>query len=1563
MRAFQRLMSLTAVGIAGGLVQGQVSAVAMGDPVKAPHKAALQVDEAPALNPMQDPEVVERIIGLIESGDRDKALELIERVMSGEPFALADPCTDGWLLDLDANTTARSLSLSIDGDLLVAGGDGSVSAYQSSYTFQTPPGHTPITKIPEWTETVNGFDPPYASADEAKADDNSFVYALMSDSFPSKFAVTKFAPRGGTIWTNDYSFGSRTTIIDFGGTEVPASDAKLRNLEISDEGVPFVQAIDGVYKLNPFTGGVMWVYDDDVVIELSGIFVEFVQNGILDIALDDRGDVFVVRFEYDSIQATNNNNGKIFVEKLSGASGTRLWRTEIIDGQYFAGAGIDNFYDEGAFFSNMDFRVETDSKGDVVMLGSWFGGGNLGFQSIGSAIVKLDSQTGNRFTGWGNDLAGTSLGNPIYTDFAIDRDDNVVVLAQSRDVQPFGAEPTLYRYASNSNSNPEQATFTVGGVRDKGRLALDRAGNIYLSVINASKTHVTGRIDDDLFDGTFLWMCDTDPREYTRINSLIIDGGGSLFVSLYEVITDNSLPPNIISTNGYLRKLEQTVDLPLEFEVSPTFALENRSVWPGDEGQVESEIEIFNPSWNQFFGIGGFIDSWFFDDTGAGIGVITEGDVYAGFKAEIEGGTMDLSFPIDARWETGGTLVASGLPVNVDASWEMDPGASFSTNSEPDFNAGITGGLNFSLVPNVSVKFDGDDLLNENLFDPLVLSLDRGYILSLGVFREFIDLAAADGEYVTVPTEIPGVGKIPGLDSISIKMRNPKLNAQGLFGSVAPFTGAASVTSFARNEIAEINFSITNWLMNRYVETNPTLCPPLWQIPGTAANTLCDLNKQIYTLSHTHGIDLGVISLNARLELLQMKLQATFEVNQGLNLEVTPKVRYEVTDGNGNAVPFMVRSGKTAQGIENQPVAGDPAVGTTLDFEVGSTLPDLQINMPSSGIIQITPYVYAETMIENNTGAGVIPGINWTLLKMGLSARAFGFGLPSVSLPDISTRTDFVTIPVPLYDEPAFLVKTPEIELTPIRIPGLRPGEEAPKLTAGSRTSLPMIIYDQTSPTQSSFNNIAFGSLKMLLFGDRFSLVGEDDPFDTATYVVPVVKISHHGRVEELVSKRLNASTIVVEIPNRFRLLPGVARIWVERDHLGVTQSTGTIDLPIEFPVPQLDAVNPNLWAADPDMFTIPMQVIDRKTLLGSDTFITRRDYYVKMRDELWNSTTAGGTDADAYFPCFDFDKMPEFPAVLFGTRNSQGQYEMNPLSRFIQPIDSGIHNVRLAERNYDTPGVVPVMICNPGPGGGASETLFLNIAAPIPVASRLEPSEAEPGGELDEGQYAMELIVRGPRHVPTWDDYEEPKFSNFNRDSVVYFDGEAVPTRFVDSSEIRAMVPDYLLQVEANYRLEVFTPHNDSKYLEKKWSDPDGDGVFDSPTLAAIDSGGWSAPIFFPVRWRSPVIETLNPPAIEMGNPAFALSTPQNPVPMINFGVLGQNFREGSVVLVNGEPRYTEFVSREMLNVRLEAQDVATLARRLISVRNPGWDPDESEMVELEITSPKVAPYFRRGP
>ncbi|MFT5423863.1 MAG: hypothetical protein ACI89L_001654 [Phycisphaerales bacterium] len=1494
MRAFQIVLGLVAVGIAGGLASGQSGSV-MGaerslvlnskapaiDPARGTTAGGAVTKTADAdYDPMTDPVVTQRIIDLIESGQRNKAIALIEQISSGGGLELLDPCNvGGWKLEkaIFAGDGFLFMALDLEGNLIVSGREGGVATvwkYKTSNGINLTTGVEQAPNGPEggaeWKASFAG----YEAAVHVVVDNDGFIYQLLRKPGLVEYALVKLTPNGGTIWSS--------TVF------APSNFDIESDLDVGPDGVPVLTTKLGVTQFNPYTGGVEWFYNDRLV----------TANQVWATTIDRTGDVYI-----------GTSNGSLV--RLSGASGREAWAEPVQMGALVGG---------GAFRLNDIF---TDGSDNVVMA--------MRSADLGSAVAMKFTSDGDPV--WGTPWQGQAPAQPqLHVSAAMDRNGNLFLLGYNGFDQPMVTMLSSNgQYQWQHTYTPSPALATGGTFDSRSEITTDRAGNAYFSV-NYTGNQWIARIDPTLPSAPECQWSDFSSKAHAV--DIVVDGGGSIFTTRFDFQAPNQ---------AVIRKISQLVDLPLEFTASPFLTVKDRSVWPGNLGRVEDSLSIFDESWNEGILIGGFIDPWPIDETGAALAFATSGRIQTGFKAEIEGGTVDIDFPIDVLWETSGDAIPATLPVNFDISWTVDPAASLTSCSKPEFNAGITAGLNMNVFSNLSVKVFGGSLLNEDLLD-LMVDLPNGYIMSLGAFNDLLGLLP-EGTYVKVPGTPTGV---------TIKLRKPVLSAQSGITAMDPASNNASFASSAKNSVAIFDFSVTNFILDRYVKGRPDLCPqPQDNTPvGKINKEICDLSRKIYTLNQKAGFSVGELGLAYRLQLLNLIIRAEFAAKQDLGAKITPMVRYEVRDGSG-----VLRTGpwETAVPLDMAPNFGDI---------------DLTVPMSNDGVLEVTPFVSATAEFDNNTGASITPGLRWETLLAKLRASAFGITIvPPFDLCLLCDDLEFFELDIPLYDEAPFVMNFPEIALPPMRVVGIQAGGEGPKLASASRTALPMVIYDQTSPSISSFNNGANGVSKMLLYGERFEL-----PFEAS--VVPVVKISHYGRTEVLASTRLNANTILCEVPNRFRLLPGVARIWVERDHLGVTQSTGTLDMPIEYPVPRLDAVNPNLWAADPDMYVVPMQVIDRKTLLGTDTFITRRDYYVRMRGQLWNASStadlagvnlvvdadgSGLVDIDEVFPGFDFDAPPAFPTVLFGTQDEFGTVTMNPLPIFIQPIDSGIHNVRLAERNYNRPGYIPVLICNPGPGGGMSETLMLDIAAPIPVASELEPSEVEPGGSLLEGQFELELIVRGPVHVPTWDAFEEPKFGNFNADSEVLFDGVPVPTRFVDSSELRAFVPDYMLQVAGTAVVTVFTPANGSMYLEKKWSDPDGDGVFDSPVLAEIPSGGESVPLFFPIRFRQPVISEVFPPETVVGNTAYEGTSAG--YPHFNVVISGNNFRDGAVVMVDGAPRETRYVDRETLSVRVLPEDIARVGRRFISVLNPGRDGHVSEMAEFFVTTPKAAAFTRMGP
>ncbi|MCA9312222.1 MAG: hypothetical protein KDA21_13495, partial [Phycisphaerales bacterium] len=675
-------------------------------------------------------------------------------------------------------------------------------------------------------------------------------------------------------------------------------------------------------------------------------------------------------------------------------------------------------------------------------------------------------------------------------------------------------------------------------------------------------------------------------------------------------------------------------------------------------------------------------------------------------------------------------------------------------------------------------------------------------------------------------------------------------------------------------------------------------------------------------------------------QVLQLIARTDVAVEQEIDVGVTPRVHYRFSDG----IPDQV-------------------------LDLGE---DIIFTFPNDGTVEIYPTLMTSARFSNMTGIRFYPGIEWKTLDFGIALAAFGFELLSFGdcllcfdwdLSEILTAICDLVDPCP-FDPNAVNLAIPvfgglpgtfddpwDIPFDAQPLPCIRilgSSKTQPRLVGASRGFLSMIIYDQTSPSVGSFNVAIDGSKKMLLYGER--LLSNS-----------VVHLEHHGRIEDLPTTWINDSTLLTEIPNHFRLLPGVAKLWVTTS-LGTSES---IDMPIEYPTPRLDAVNPNLWAADPDLATIPVSVIDAKSLAGNDTFIARRDYWILMRDQLWTEVVSS-TPIDAYFPMFDFNQLPAFPAVLWGV----GSAGVMPLPRYAQPVDNGIHNVRLAESNYDRARLVPVALCNPCPGGGMSNPIDLTIAAPVPVIASVEPDGMSPLDVVMDDNYfdpddlpvarPVELVVRGPHHVPTFHGYEEPKYGNFNASSVVRFDGMDLPTTFTSSALLTAELPAGMA-LEGTHYVTVFTPANGTVYFEEL-RNGDGDIVFQG----YMPSGGESAPYLFTVAYRPPTISAVSPDVVPLNAPGFDDSQWMS-APASNFTIMGSDFREGAVVRVDGNLRVTTYVNSHMLQVKLLPEDAAVPGDHVVVVTNPGIGSPQAETV-LRVSqtplSPARAPaHRRRGP
>ncbi|MFK7759346.1 MAG: hypothetical protein AB8C13_05305 [Phycisphaerales bacterium] len=990
--------------------------------------------------------------------------------------------------------------------------------------------------------------------------------------------------------------------------------------------------------------------------------------------------------------------------------------------------------------------------------------------------------------------------------------------------------------------------------------------------------------------GAEIWRINETPNLVgvgsVRPVGMDVDGGGNV------VVSSVAKPTFGFESNLQLDKYSQPfLGVPTIQTASATLSFEDQSIWAPGVGNLVAQEELFTVDWDENLSIDATFTVPLLGEFGGDFMFLTSGTLDTGVRAEVDGGTADVHFPIDIQFGIPPVAkVSTGQLVTIAVDWDVDPAARLTSCFTPTFNAGLTAAVDYSVFSSLRLVAFSSDLLNTTFINDAEV-IDEDYVPEANL----LDILAGQG--FLVPGEWASFEDPNGI--VSADFRTPQMFAQGMYD---PVTNSFSTS--ADDRFFRFGVSVTEAVLKPFALTA--------------------------TAEFEAGTAGGEFLVRGAGAALQLGARADIGASQDIDVGVTPMITYDFV------------------GNENIPSQTLP-LGVDLNFTVPSGF---------DGVIEIIPTITATADFFNSTDIEMFPGITWDTIEVSGAASAFGFDLidfgpeclfcydwdVSEILEALGADPGLADFTVNVFDD-GWQIPLQSVTLPCIRVLGTSILDNPPNIEGASRESLSMVIYDQTSPSVSSFNVATAGTSKMILYGERFANGS-------------VGMIEHWGRTESLPTTFINPNTLLVEIPNRFRLLPGVAKLFVETSVKSKVVVSDTIDLAINFPVPRLDAVNPNLWAADPDLAVLPVSVIDAKSFAGNDTFISRRDYYIKMRDDLWSDSTDGGFVGGAaqYFPGFDFNKLPEFPSVLWSSKG-----ETLPLPRFVQPVDNGIHNVRLAEDQYDVPMMVPVVICNPGPGGGMSNELMLTIAAPAPVTSSVMPSNFSPLDVILDDNFfdpmdvpverPIELRITGPTHVPTFNGYEEPKFGNFNAASVVRFNGLDIPTTFISSSLLIAQLPADLATL-GDHWISVSTPSNGTQYFEEQRVDADFDGMPDDvPAFQGlVDSGGESAPLLFRVRYREPVIAEVLPALIDQDSPAFDDSNFKEPRPF-NLTLLGEDFREGAQVFFNGQLRSSQVIDSTVMKVKLLPADVSMLGTFDIMVQNPFPQGDQSVPAAITVS------------
>ncbi|MCA9293241.1 MAG: hypothetical protein KDA20_05450 [Phycisphaerales bacterium] len=1519
-----------------------------------------------------------------------------------------------------------------------------------------------------WTTEAPYLREAYVSA--VDLDGNIFIAGNGTTMFP---ALIKVSPEGLIQWQRTYlNFFSGITdlLVDSEGVVFVSTGNRA--------GVPSVADDPGIYQINPMNGAIGW-----------GTNLEAAQTCIADVAF--------ARMRMDS-------GGNLYVSAMNAAAAG----TSTLLARLDAGNGEVAWCSDRAMSISLGRdNMATDADQNIFLFG----------QDSGSSVVEKIASDGT--LQWRRTMAPARGSTTVAVRVgAVDREGAITMGGNYRDLGDTAANAGfIIRYLADgtfawqnfiSDDLPTSYFFTVEGITS---IALDRFGNAY-----ATAVHVFGTVNRSSstskwsrLDGVRVWAdFDPLPSGFTSIEarSIIVDAGSNVLSAAAAV---ESGPQN---ARRVIKYTQPFTGVPTTQCAAANLTFEDQSLWAPGAGNLVAQEHFFTESWtNEGIDIGDTFTIPLLGDFGGGFDFITSGTLSMGAKAEVDGGTCDVQLPFTVDYTIPDMAKLSpGSPVTINVDWTPDPAARITSCFTPTVNAGLTAGLTYSVRSGAFLTAFSESLFDVTFVNIINRMIAEDYVPGLNL----LDILSAVG--FPVPGEWFSID-LPPKGLFTAEFRTPQMFAQGTFDP-----SSNSFRTVSQDRFFVFGISVTEALLKI--------------IGATATFEFDEPGPTIGDDGEEEDPDFGVSGSGRALQLIT---KVDMGARQQIDVGVVPMVHYAFSDG----VPS-----------QTIPITQD------LSF----TLPN-----PFDGHLDIVPTVVTSADFMNRTAIEVFPGLQWITLEFALAASAFGFEVLSFGPEcifcydwDLAEILEALGVPNPTIVNLSLDVfdDSWQIPFDPVELPCLRVnGSTAtlPHLVAASRDTVSMIIYDQTSPSPSSFNVSTDGVAKMLFFGERLNSTS-------------VAQIEHWGRNEALPTTWINDNTLLVEVPNRFRLLPGVAKLHVTTN-FGVSES---IDLTVAYPKPRLDAVNPNLWAADPDLAVLPIAVIDAKSFAGNDTFIARRDYFIKMRDELWSDITddgfAGG--AQDYFPLFDFNQLPAFPAVMWPKRpvndlrsltftesdssrimcnpnpqhnvtagitveslvrvNSAGTSGLNqvmattdlpramgirwgiladgridfttlgvqnyhssvavpddvwthvavvfdtggeanyyingeyaetingnptiinnasaavliggdaggnqfvgdmaevrfwnvmrtpeqiasnydrsltgteagligywplqklenlgvgtagandvddrspvnadgdttgifsgvsldlpgsadsvhvPLPRFVQPVDNGIHNVRLAESQYDRPQAVPVYICNPGPGGGKSNELILTIAAPIPVATAIEPATISPTDiEYEENYFdpmddpiaqPVQLRITGPNHVPTLTGWEEPKYGNFNADSVVRFNGIDLATTFVSSSLLYADLPPDLIE-PGNHSITVFTPSNGTQYFEEKWIDANMDGIPDAmPAFQGlIDSGGESAPLLFPIAYRQPRITRLSPPNAEVNSAAFDDAQLPMPVPY-NITLVGSDFRDGCVVYFNGQPRDTLFMGDTLVRAKLLPQDVAVLGEVPVTVQNPGPD------------------------
>jgi hypothetical protein len=234
-----------------------------------------------------------------------------------------------------------------------------------------------------------------------------------------------------------------------------------------------------------------------------------------------------------------------------------------------------------------------------------------------------------------------------------------------------------------------------------------------------------------------------------------------------------------------------------------------------------------------------------------------------------------------------------------------------------------------------------------------------------------------------------------------------------------------------------------------------------------------------------------------------------------------------------------------------------------------------------------------------------------------------------------------------------------------------------------------------------------------------------------------------------------------------------------------------------------------------------------------------------------------------------------------------------NGITRTVTFVSAAQVTMAVTAPDIAAGGTFPVVVSNPGPGGGASAPSNFTVNNLVPTITSLSPTSATAGGT------AFALTINGTNFVST---------------TTGTFNGTARTITFVSATQVTMAVTAADIAAAGAFPVVVSNP---------------------------APGGGASTATNFTVNNPAPTITSLSPTSATAGGAAFTLT------------VNGTGFVAGSAVKFNGNAKTTTFVSATQVTAAITAADIATAGSFPVAVTNAAPGGGTSAATNFTVNNP----------